>query len=161
MVSAGLVVWGASHCLHAGRSCARRVQPAERKPLPACTQEPLWCSIGHTTTPSCATPATANQQGRAACMHQGVQGDRCQCHPKFVHCLNAQITHVAQSQSNWTTFALRAASCISQLSITTGEPRMLSYMQTFTHPTQVSLLNVLQAAPVGFLSNKSILAMLA
>ena len=86
MILAGLplLLQGASPlpASHAGRSCARRAQPAKRKPIPACTQEPLWCSIWphHSTCmrntsnsqPSGGQPLPSKQQ---CCMSQpGFEG---------------------------------------------------------------------------------------
>ena len=59
---------------HAGRSCARRAQPANRKPIPACTQEPLWCSIWSHHSTGMRNTSTADHQGSTACMPSASTG---------------------------------------------------------------------------------------
>ena len=89
---------------------------------------------------------------------QGVQGGRCHCQNKLPACTGYNTC--GMGPVNMDNLCPR-----SKLHVAAGHQhsgtRMLILMQMSTHPAQVSLLNVLLAAPVGFLSNESILALLA
>ena len=122
-----LLVRGAFNYLHAGRSCARRAQPATTgKTLPACTQQPLWCSIW----PSHNTCMRNNSNSPPA-------GQDCLHAPRECRVINANATPDQKLPDctdntcgawlvNMDNLCPPAASCMSQPSISTGDPRLLS-----------------------------------